>query len=201
MFRTIVLVTVVLMTAILTFGCTDTEKEQLKQDAANLRISISDRDQTILQMSTEALNKRDSLNSVQSAYAATIDSLSKSRQQNADRLAENRKLKAHIAELNADVERLQPFETAFAECVADRCRIGLALGEAQSTIDLRDERIAADSALLDSVKQCYDVQKHNASRSWWQHTWGSNKWNMPFAEPEFLVTPIVVTNPGRQSAR
>lgn len=49
--------------------------------------------------------------------------------------------------------------------------------------------LSAKDAQLDSIRQCYQVQKHNAGRPYLKKVFAADKWRLPFDEPALLLDP------------
>lgn len=187
MFRKIMLCVFALFVAALLFGCKDQEKEQLKQDVANLRTSVADRQETILKMSTESLNRRDSLVACQHERDSLAGLLSAAQNKYASANANIRKQKATIDSLKVLADSLKCVEQSLAECSLELTSTQDQLVDYQSVNTSLVTELEAKAALLDSARQCYEVQKHNANRGWLSKVFASGKWSLPFPEPEFLI--------------
>ncbi len=186
-----------LFVAALLSGCKDQEKEQLKQDVANLQTSVADRQETILKMSTESLNRRDSLLASQAKNDSLTKSLTEAHKQLASANAMNKKQKKVIDSLEFLAgDSLRCVEQANAILLEQRHEFELATVELGKEIAHWKNRAAADSAKADTMRICYDVAAHNAYyRSWFQYRLGTGFWGLPFTTPAWLDKPVVTSNP------
>ncbi len=195
MYRKIVFVSVVLLIAFLAFGCVDKEKEKLNADNSSLALKVDQQTEVINRMSGEVFNKNASLQAFQKANDSLSNAFSKTQSQLANANAVNWKQKAAIDSLKALADSLPCIEQLYADSSHELQLTRRELSDAKTAIGMMTKELEAKASLLDSVRQCYDVQKHNAGRSWWNKTFGGNFWGLPFPEPAFLATPAITANP------
>ncbi|MFH1031340.1 MAG: hypothetical protein V1767_02070 [Chloroflexota bacterium] len=194
-YRMFAVLMAVVFTAVLFVGCTDKEKEQLKQDKLDLQAQITNNDFIISSLKSHAENDLSILKRCQSDYVATIDSLSDARKQVELLRSEYKQLQSQLASQLAEVARLTPFENMYAECSKELAYTKNELTDSKfMNISLVGE-LDAKGSLLDSVRMCYDVQRHNANRPWLSKVFSSGEWDLSFAEPAFIATPVITANP------
>ncbi|MFA5051987.1 MAG: hypothetical protein WC544_02915 [Patescibacteria group bacterium] len=158
-----------------------TENTTLASDTASLHAVV----QNSISAAADQMKRADSIAALLNVANGKIAGLRK----------QTAKLSDQNAALQILADSLPCVEQLYAECASELTATKGELADSRTVNVSLTGELEARASLLDSVRQCYDVQKHNAHRSWWERTWGADNWGLPFAEPEFIATPVITSNP------